>query len=104
VLMQNQAISGNSLAFSIKRPIDYRSPNNQPLLGISGTMGTAQFTLQWFDPVNEVWLAANEPVLLPNKLGLYKLPVNSAVKLRLNYVAGGGSSITVVVFDGVIQI
>lgn len=98
-IFQGQSSSANSVAFWISKPTDYRQPNSVPLLGIYGTIGTCTVALQWKDPEG-TWRDANEPTLASVKEGLYMLPVNGEVPLRLSYTAGGGSVISAFVYDG----
>ena len=98
-IFQGQVASAKSVAFWISTPTDYRHPNSIPLLGIYGTIDSCTVSLQWKAP-DGFWKDANEPALRNLKEGLYKLPINGEVPLRLSYTQGGSSNISAFVYDG----
>lgn len=94
-----QSGSFTSVVFWVSAPPEFRKANSIPLLGIYGEIGSCLIQLQWQAP-DGVWYDCNEPAFDVAAIGLYKLPVNSEVPLRVLYTAGGGSEVGIFVYDG----
>jgi len=97
-LFTNKTISGNSPSFTIASPVSHRNAGNAPLLGIAfTTLGTPTIVLEW-KALDGNWYDTYEPLLSSPKDILFPLTLNGEVELRLNYTAGGGSSINAYIF------
>jgi hypothetical protein len=94
-ILETATVSSTSLPFKLHAPNDDK--RFSPMIGIYGTIGSAILTLEYKAPDGN-WYDVNGSSNLA--VGLYELPKIKDLFLRLDYVAGGGSSISAVVYGG----
>ena len=96
-ILTSETGSADSLSFRIN--LGDKDPKNldKAYLGIYGTIGTAVITLNWKAPDNNYYTTGD----VISGLGLVELPFSSKIILRLSVVAGGSSSISAVIFNGI---
>ena len=97
LILENETGTTTSNPFRINLGAKNSRDADLPYLGVYGTIGTAIIKLQWKAADGNYYDTGD----LINKLGLSRLPFSSETVLRLSLTAGGGSSISAEVINGI---
>ena len=96
-IMTAETGTANSLPFRINLGTKLAREWDLPYIGLYGTIGTALVKLQW-RAADGIYYNTDDTF---SRLGLFKLPSSSEIILRLSVTAGGGSSISAEVINGI---
>jgi len=102
ILTNGSAASGESLPFKISTGLFPPTGNDSPFLQIYGTLGSnTAFTLKAKAPDGIYYTTAEIAVL---GIGVWQLPYNRDLILKLTYTNSGGSpDINAYVYGGVVE-